>query len=123
LKKYRLERLNETIKREISEIVFKEVKDPRIKGLVTFTEVDVSPDLRQAKVYVSIFGLSEEESKKVIAGLKSAESFIKYRVSKNLRLKYTPDLIFIKDDTIERGSRIVEKLEHLKKEEEKNDTK
>ncbi len=123
MKKYRLERLNETIKREISEIVFKEVKDPRIKGLVTFTEVDVSPDLRQAKVYVSIFGLSEEESKKVIAGLKSAESFIKYRVSKNLRLKYTPDLIFIKDDTIERGSRIVEKLEHLKKEEEKNDTK
>jgi len=114
LKKYRLKRFNEILKHEISDLMLKELKDPRIKGIITVTDVEVAQDAKSAKVYLSIFGVSDEEAKKVLDGFRSAEHFIKHKLLKNLRLRYAPDLIFIKDDSIERGSRIVDKLTKLK---------
>ncbi len=113
MKKYRLKRYNEILKHEISDLIFKELKDPRIKGMITVTEVDVAADAKSAKIYVSIFGVDEKESKKVMDGLKSAEYFIKHRLLKNLRLRYAPNLFFIKDESIERGVRIINKLTKL----------
>ncbi len=114
MKKYRLKRFNEILKHEISDLMLKELKDPRIKGIITVTDVEVAQDAKSAKVYLSIFGVSDEEAKKVLDGFRSAEHFIKHKLLKNLRLRYAPDLIFIKDDSIERGSRIVDKLTKLK---------
>lgn len=115
MKKYRKEKLNELIKRELNELIFKEVKDPRIKGLVTITGVDITDDLKNAKVYVSIFGVNEKEKINCLKGLQSSNSFLRYRLSKELILRYTPELKFIYDDSIQKGFTIIEKLDNIKK--------
>ena len=108
--------MNELLKREISNVIFREVKDPRLKGLININDVDVASDFKSAKVYVSIFGVDEEVAKTTFKGLISAVNFIKYKVSKHLRLKYTPDLKFILDTSIEKGFTIIEKLDKIKEE-------
>ncbi|MBI2877641.1 MAG: 30S ribosome-binding factor RbfA, partial [Candidatus Tectomicrobia bacterium] len=112
----RTDRLNELVKKEICELILREIKDPRI-GFVTLTRVVLSKDLRQAKVYVSIYG-KEEEKKATYNGLRSAAGFIRGELGKRLNLRYTPEIDFILDPSIEYGSHISQLLDSLKQGEE-----
>ena len=104
----RAERLAEQIREELSLIIAGEVEDPKV-GFVTVTEAKVSADLRTAKVYVSVLG-TEEEVKESMAALKHAAGFIRNQLGIVLRMKRTPDLHFVYDDTDLRAARIEELL-------------
>jgi ribosome-binding factor A len=97
----RMRRVNEAVRAVLSDAITKDLKDPRI-GFVTVTAVDTSPDLRHAKVYVSVLGDPEPS----LEGLRSAHGFLQRRVAEELRLKHTPTLEFGFDDTAERADRI-----------------
>ncbi len=114
MKKYRKEKINKLLKQELSSLIFKEIKDPRIKGIITVTEVEIATDLKNAKVYVSIFGINEKEKARCLKGLQNSNNFLKYRLSKELKLRYTPELEFIYDNSIEKGFNIIDKLDNIK---------
>jgi len=97
---------------EISEILLKELKDPRI-GFVTITKVAVTDDLRQAKVYYSVFG-GEKEKGDSFQGLESATGYIKRELGRRMRLKYMPEITFLFDDSLEYGAHIEELLRDAK---------
>jgi ribosome-binding factor A len=102
----RTERINDLLQEEISELLRRQIKDPRLDALViTVTEVDVSPDLRQAKVFVSVMG-SEEEQSEAFRALHNASAFLRRELHKRLRLRRTPELAFRRDDSLERAARI-----------------
>ena len=86
----RLNRVDEACKEQLSEILQRELKDPRI-GFVTITQVKVTPDLRHAKVFISIL-VTKEEVEESLAGLQSAKGYLKSRLGKHLRLRYLPEL-------------------------------
>ena len=104
----RAERLAEQIREELSLIIAGEVEDPKV-GFVTVTEAKVSADLRTAKIYVSVLG-TEDEVKESMAALKHAAGFIRNQLGIVLRMKRTPDLHFVYDDTDLRAARIEELL-------------
>ncbi|MFQ5911641.1 MAG: 30S ribosome-binding factor RbfA [Nitrospinota bacterium] len=108
----RVDRVSDQVRRELAEILRTEVKDPRI-GLVSLTAVDVTPDLRQAKVFVSVYGTPDEQTSS-LAGLQSASGFVRTLLGRRLRLKRTPELLFLLDDSIARGARIHAALASLK---------
>lgn len=97
---------------EIADILMRKIKDPRI-GFVTVTGVEVSDDLRNAKVFVSVFGGSKEDT---IKGLESASPFIRSELGRRMRLRFVPELLFRFDDTVERGAHMMEIFESIKKE-------
>ncbi|WP_127576467.1 30S ribosome-binding factor RbfA [Paenibacillus barengoltzii] len=105
--KNRTGRVGEQIKKELSVLIQSELKDPRI-GFVTVTGVDVTNDLSQAKVYLSVFG-DEEQKNESLKGLEKATGFLRSEIGKRIRLRHTPELIFKIDESIAYGSRI-EKL-------------
>jgi ribosome-binding factor A len=110
----RPERLAEQIKEEVSLIIAGEVEDPRV-GFVTVTEARVTPDLKHAKIYVSVLG-TEKEVKESLAALKHASGFIRTQLGAMLRMKRTPELHFVYDETTETAARIEELLsEEVKK--------
>lgn len=111
---HRVERIAEEIKKEVVQMIQEELKDPRI-GFVTVTDVEVSSDLRHAKVYVSILG-SEEEKKNTLAALQNAQGFVRSELGKRIPLRYTPEITFKFDPSIEHGARIMELLEQIKRE-------
>lgn len=111
----RTERVGALILQEISSMLVKGLKDPRI-GFVSITKVQVSKDLRNAKVYVSVMG-NQEERENTLNGLVSAQGFIKRELGKRLRLRYVPDLLFKYDDSIAYGIHISEILHDLNKNE------
>ena len=104
----RMRRVNEAVREVVSARLAEGVKDPRI-GFVTVTSVDTSTDLRQARVYVSVLG-SEEERDETLAGLQSAQGLFQQAVASELRMKRTPTLQFVFDESIDRGMRITELL-------------
>lgn len=108
----RQERVSELIREEISELIKREVNDPRLGGFISVTEVVVSSDLRHAKVFVSIMG-SEEEKRQVEKGLAAASGFIRKGLGERLALRYTPELIFQRDESIERGSRLLQLINEV----------
>ena len=104
----RINRINEEIQKELSSL-FRTLKDPRVQGgMVTVTHVDTTSDLRYAKVFVSVLDKSQE--KDVLRGLKSAAGYLRRELGAALRLRYTPELQFIADDSIEQGAHILELL-------------
>lgn len=105
--KYRSGRLNEEMKKEISNIVMNELKDPRITAMVTITDVEVTSDLSYAKVFVSIFG-TEKQKEDSLAALKSSAGYIRHEVAQRIKVRYVPELIMTVDDTIDRGMHIDE---------------
>lgn len=115
---YRPERVGELIKEEVSQLLHREIKDPRI-GFVTVTDVEVSGDLRHAKIFVSVLG-SDEEKQQTMEGLHATEGFVRKEIGNRIRLRHTPEVIFRYDDSIEKGVRVFEILENLD-DEEKND--
>ncbi|TLM69372.1 MAG: 30S ribosome-binding factor RbfA [Deltaproteobacteria bacterium] len=100
----RAQRVGETIQQEISALLLRGLKDPRI-GFVTITGVEMTPDLHLARIYYTVMG-DEAARKASAAGLKSSIPFIRQQLGRQLRMKYTPDLIFQYDSSIEYGSRI-----------------
>lgn len=98
----RADRISEEVKREISSIIRNELKDPRLPEMISITAANVTRDLRTAKVFVSVLG-TEEEKKNAIIGLKSAAGFIRREIGQRLKLRYTPELLFELDNSIERG--------------------
>ncbi|HKL26633.1 MAG TPA: 30S ribosome-binding factor RbfA [Desulfuromonadales bacterium] len=111
----RTRRVGELIHQEISTLLISGLKDPRV-GFVTITGVDVSPDLRSAKVYFSVIG-DDKSRRETEAGLKSSVPFIRQHLGSKLRMKYTPDLQFHYDESVEYGNRIEGLLKEIKQEE------
>lgn len=111
----RRRQINHLIQRELSDLLAREVNDPRLKGIISITEVEVSADLRQAKVFISILG-SEEEREEVFTGLLSASRFLRQKLGERLSLRYTPELHFQRDNSIERGSHLLHLMEKLAQE-------
>ena len=100
----RMRRVNEVIRQVLGDVIATDLKDPRI-GFVTVTDVDTSPDLRTARVYVSVLG-NESDREKALAGLRSAHGFLQGRIAAELRMKRTPTLTFHYDESVDRGVRI-----------------
>ena len=104
----RINRINEEIQKELSSL-FRGLKDPRVQGgMVTITHVDTTSDLRYARIFVSVLDKSQE--KDVVKGLKSAAGYLRRELGASLRLRYTPELQFVADDSIEYGAHILELL-------------
>ncbi|HJB57223.1 MAG TPA: 30S ribosome-binding factor RbfA [Candidatus Flavonifractor intestinipullorum] len=103
----RIGRINEEIQRELSALI-RTVKDPRVHGLVSLTAVETTPDLRYAKVYVSV--LDSSDVKEVVKGLKSASGYLRRELGRALSLRYTPELQFVADDSIHQGAHILSML-------------
>jgi ribosome-binding factor A len=105
----RMRRVNEAVREVVSARIAEGLRDPRI-GFVTVTAVETSPDLRHARVYVSVLGSGEERSA-TLAGLESAHGVLQQAVASELRMKRTPTLQFVFDESIDRGMRITELLD------------
>ena len=103
----RMGRINEEIQRELAALI-PTVKDPRVTGMISVTAVEASPDLKQAKVYISL--LNKGDSEQVLKGLKSAAGYLRRELGQALRLRYTPELSFVRDDSIDKGAHILEML-------------
>lgn len=106
----RTERINELLRAEISDLLQRDLKDPRISGLVSITEVDVSPDLRKAKVFVSVLG-EEAEQESTMEAFAAAARYLRQQLKKRLTLRRTPELTFLRDDSLERGAHILALLD------------
>lgn len=115
---HRTERLRELVKEEFGAILQRDLKDPRI-GFVSVTDVEVSHDYSHVKIFVSIMG-DDESKKSTMEGLESAKGFIRTELGKRIRLRHTPEVHLIADNSIERGSRIFELLDEVKREKGEN---
>ena len=103
----RIGRINEEIQRELATLI-RTVKDPRVHGLVSITAVETTPDLRFSKIYVSV--LDKSDVKEVVKGLKSAAGYLRRELGSALKLRYTPELQFVEDDSIGQGAHILSML-------------
>ncbi len=102
------------MKQEIADILMRKIKDPRI-GFVTVTDVELSDDLRNAKVFVSVYG---NDKKATLKGLESAAAFIRSELGRRMRMKFTPELLFRFDSTVEQGAHIMELLRDIEEKKE-----
>ncbi|MFC1915165.1 30S ribosome-binding factor RbfA [Chloroflexota bacterium] len=109
---HRIERVNNLIRQEISELLRRHVKDPRLSAFVAVTEVVTSPDLRHAKVFVSYIS-TEEEKQETLSALARASNFFRKELAKNLRLRRVPELSFHWDDSIERGDHLMQIIDQV----------
>ncbi len=102
----RIDRVNELLRAELSEMLARSIKDPRLAGLVSVTEVDTTTDLRHARVWISVFG-SESERESTLVALRSASGFLRREIGHRVDLRHVPDFEFALDDSIERGDRLL----------------
>ena len=109
----RLNRINEELKKEISQIISFELKNPDATGLISITKVKITPELKYAKVYVSLLNSKNED--KTIEALKNSAGFIRSLIAKRINLRITPELVFEKDDSMEYGMKIDSILKDLNK--------
>ncbi|HLG22142.1 MAG TPA: 30S ribosome-binding factor RbfA [Candidatus Manganitrophaceae bacterium] len=107
----RTDRIGDQIKMEVADILLKKTKDPRI-GFVTVTSVEVSDDLRHAKIFVSV----HQDPQKAFAGLKKATRFVRGELAKRLQIRRMPDLVFLPDESTEKVSHLLDLLEEIGKE-------
>ena len=108
----RLERVNELLRQEISQLVARELSDPRVPLLVTITRVDTSVDFHHARVYISVMGDSDEK-RVAVATLQSAAGFLRRMLGPRLTMRYNPTLSFRLDESIEEGDRMLRAIEEL----------
>ncbi len=112
----RVERVAELIKREVSQMLLNGIKDDRVgTGMVSVTDVNVSGDLQHAKIYVSIYGTQEAKAE-TMAGLKSATGYVRSELGSRVRLRRTPEVMFVEDDSIERGTNVLSLLNRIRNE-------
>jgi ribosome-binding factor A len=107
----RTERLGEEIREEVAQLIVGELKDPRI-GFVTVTRVEVTPDLRTARVYVGVLG-TEKQRQASLTGLRQATGFLRRALGQSLRLRYTPELVFTYDEGLEASDRVAQLLAEI----------
>jgi ribosome-binding factor A len=107
----RIDKINEEIRNCLASLL-SSVKDPRVRGLVTIVRVIATPDLKQARVYVSV--LEDSSADEVLKGLKSASGYLRRELGSALRLRNTPELIFIRDESIKHGAHILDLLQSVK---------
>jgi ribosome-binding factor A len=120
LSKHRDDRIGEELRKEISDIILNEIKDPDL-GFVSIVLVDVSRDLRVAKVYYSVMG-SDEEIEKTKNAIKRAAGFVRHEIAGRISLRYAPELVFIYDNSIEHGIKISKIInEEIKKQGSENE--
>ena len=105
-------RINGEVQRELSRIISREVKDPRIAPMTSVVAVEVAPDLKQCKAYISVFG-DEEVQENTIAGLKSSAGFIRRELARSINLRNTPEIISILDQSIEYGVSMSKRIDEL----------
>jgi ribosome-binding factor A len=111
----RADRVGDQVRAELADILLRKTKDPRV-GFVTITRVEMSVDLKHARVLVSVLG-DEDQKKQTLKGLKSASHFLRGELGKRLKIRNTPELAFILDESIERGAKMLDTLRKLKVEE------
>ena len=109
---HRIERINSLIRREISELLQHQVKDPRLGIFVAVTEVSTSPDLKHAKVFVSHMG-NDEEKQTTLSALATASGFFRKELASQIKLRRIPELSFHWDDSIERGDHIQQLIDQV----------
>lgn len=109
----RMNKINEELKKEISIVISQDLKDPQITGIISVTKVDTTPDLRFARVYVSM--INAKSNKGNLARLKKCSGFIRSMIAKKVNLRITPELVFLFDESVEYGSRIDAILEKITK--------
>jgi len=114
----RVERVSELLQRELSRILLEELKDPRLRPLVTVTRVQLSEDLRYASVSVSIMG-GLDEQREAMRGMESAVSFLRQKLGQRLRLRHVPLLRFTLDTSFEEGQRVLQLMDELRTKEAK----
>lgn len=95
-------RINQEVQKELSMLIFRELKDPRIHPMTTIVNVEVAPDLKTARIYISVLG-DEQARKDTLLGLKSAAPFLRSQLAKSINLRNTPELFFVADQSIEYG--------------------
>ncbi len=108
-------RINEEVKKELSSIIQKEIKDPRIAPMTSVVSVEVAPDLKTCKVWISVLG-NDEEARATLEGLNNAEGYIRRELAHTVNLRNTPELIFILDQSIEHGIAMTQKINEVIKE-------
>lgn len=109
----RVSRVASLIKREVSQMLISDIKDDRVgAGMVSVTDVDVSGDLQHAKIFVSIYGTPEARAE-TMEGLKSATGYVRSELGQRVRLRRTPEVIFLEDRSIERGNRVLSLLNQI----------
>lgn len=108
----RSDRVRKSLIREISDLLHRGLKDPRISGIVSVTDVDVSNDCRHAKVFVSVYG-SEEERNNTMIALESSAGFVRSEISKRIQMRFSPEISFQIDDSLERGARVTDLLNKI----------
>jgi len=113
-------RINQEVQKELSELIRTEVKDPRIHQFTSITRTEVAPDLKSAKIFVSVLG-SAEELAQTVKGLKNAAPFLRSRLAANMNMRNTPELRFIADDSIAYGIEMSKRIEDLVAGEKKED--
>lgn len=109
---HRIGRVNSLIRQEISELLTRQVKDPRLGNFIAVTEVSTSPDLKSAKVFISHLG-SEEEKKQTLNALSSASGYFRRELAKRLKLRCVPELSFQWDDSIAHGDHILQLIDEV----------
>jgi len=102
MKDKRVNRISEEVKRVVSDLLINHLKDPRINKMTSITHVEVTRDLRYAKIYISVYG-NKEEKENTIEGLRNAKGFIRKEIGEQIDLRYVPEPIFYLDESIERG--------------------
>ena len=105
-------RVNGEVQRVLAEIIRGEIKDPRIGALTSVVAVEVAPDLRSCKAWISVLG-GEEEREATLAGLKSAEGFIRRQLAQRINLRNTPEITFVMDQSIEYGVNMSRKIDEI----------
>lgn len=108
----RIDRVNELLRSEISHLIARQIKDPRVAGVISITEVIASSDLRSARVYVSVMG-NEDGRQAALEGIRSAASFLRRELRERVNLRHTPHLTFQLDDSIEEGNRVLQLMDGL----------
>lgn len=109
----RYERINEELKKEISHIIMYELKNPNVTGIISVTKVKVTPDLKYAKVYISI--LNADNIKETFSNIKKSSGYIRSEIAKRMNLRITPEIVFELDDSIEYGYKIDSILKDIMK--------
>jgi ribosome-binding factor A len=109
---HRIERINHLIREEVSEMLQRHVKDPRLGGFIAITDVVTSPDLKTARIFISHLG-SETEKRETMKTISAASGFFRKELAKRLRIRHVPEISFQWDDSIERGARMEEVIERV----------
>ena len=112
-------RINSEVLKELSRIISREIKDPRIAPMTSVVSVEVAPDLKTCKAYISVLG-DKEAQESTLEGLRSAHGYIRRELARSINLRNTPDVRFILDQSIEYGVSMSKKIDELKEKEESN---